>query len=278
MSLSISDVTAIIINHRTQDLTQTCVEGLMGFYPSLKIIVMDNDSRDASTAYVADLARQQPSISAILNRRTEAPSPIPKVGLRDTLYGSVFDFDPPDPEYNLADGTVQTMLGDGNIGHGPGLHQALMLAKTPYLLALDSDCIVLRSGFIELMLDFFKDENVYAVGRKFYCDQKGHQLGPSRGYEQLHPSVIMLDVEKYRNVEPFVNFGVPTLITMPDAVRGKGYRLVDFQIGPDDTWVHHLFAGTRQRFHMIAHLRFRPIMPRVMLEGLRTEFVGDYFD
>lgn len=275
---NLETITALTINWRTRDLTQLCVETFRRFYPQIPMILIDNGSRDASTDYILDLARGQREISAILNLSNIVDRPgskWPRVGLRDSPYGQVFDLDPPETATCLATTTVAKTLTGGNIGHGPALHQALKMIKTSYLLALDSDCEVLRGGFIELMMEYFKDPKVYAVGRKVFLSRSGSPR--VKGAPHIHESVILLDVEKYRTLEPYVHYGVPSLLNMPDAIA-KGFSLVDFPIGWDTSWVHHKFLGSRKRYHAIPHARSRPIMPEVFLRNLKTEIIGEYFD
>lgn len=277
MVSDLSQMTATIVNYRTQDLTAICLESLLSFYPVLQVLLVDNGSRDDSTRYIEQMARTHSNISAILNRSNLADSSgdLPAIGLRDTRYGSVLDFDPKDPQRTLNPGTVHKMLSGGNVGHGPALHQVLKLVETPYLLALDSDCEVLRGGFVEEMLEYFSDEDVYAVGRTVYLGRGGNPR--TKGAPHIHESVIVLDVQKYRTLEPYVHFGVPSLFNMLDAVA-KDYRLVDFSIGPETSCVHHKFQGSRKRFRSMPHVRSRPIMPEVFLRGLETELIGDYFE
>ena len=277
MPSDVSSVTAVIVNYRTKDLTETCVEGLIGFYPDLQVLLVDNGSGDPSTAYIERMALQWDNISAILNKGNvaDSQSKLPLVGLRDTQYGSVFDFDPEDPARTLATVVVRKTLGGGNVGHGPALHQALKLVKTPYALTLDSDCEVLKGGFIEEMLGHF-GEGVYAVGR-ITCLDRSRGNPQLNGIPHIHESVAILDVQKYKTLEPYVHYGVPSIFNMPDAGT-KGYQLVDFPIGSETSCVHHKFQGSRKRFHAIPHLRGRPIMPEVFLRELEAEFIGDYFE
>lgn len=276
MTNGLSKVTAVIVNYKTQDLVATCLESLLRFYPALQVLLVDNGSCDNSTIYITQMAQVMGNISAVLNRGNLADSSekLPAIGLRDTLYGSVLDFDPTDPQRTLDQETVRKMLNGGNIGHGPALHQALKLIKTPYLLALDSDCEVLRGGFVEEMLSRFDDESVYAVGRMVYLDRGGSPR--TNGMPHIHESVIVLSVQKYKTLEPYVHFGVPSLFNMPDAIT-NGYQLIDFPIGSETSCVHHKFQGSRKRFHAMPHVRSRPIMPEVFLRGLDTELIGNYF-
>lgn len=280
--MTLGQVTALIINWRTIDLTMQCVSGLLVQYPTLRIILVDNGSDDeaGSATAIAALAASRSNVSAILNRsnRADAGSALPAVGIRKVPYGlgKVFDTGSGIGEPFLVEPVVRKMLTGGNVGHGPALHQVLKLCRTPYLLALDSDCIVREGGFIERMLEPFADGDVYAVGRMAFLNRRGTALPPrlKKGDRHIHEAVIVLDVEKYLGLMPYVHYGIPSLLNMPDAVV-KGYRLVDYDIGPADTAVHHLFRGSRKLRGGMPHVRSIPIMPEVLLEGLKSEFVGD---
>lgn len=272
----IDKVSAIIINHKTADLVATCLEGLLTCYPTLQVLLIDNGSRDASTAYIRRMAEEHSNISAVLNQSNivDRGKPFPVLGLGQSIYLPVFDVNDPDPAIIVPPDVIRRLLTGGNVGHGPALHQGLGFIKTPYALALDSDCQIQRGGFIEKMLGHFKDRMVYAVGRIVYLGRRGR---PNvTGAPHVHESVIVLDVQKYMNLKPYVQWGVPSVLNMPDAVS-KGYKLVDFPIGMQTSWVYHLFQGTRKRLHDIPHLLKHPIMPQVFLQGLRSEFLGELF-
>lgn len=278
----LGQVTALIVNWRTIDLTMQCADGLLARYPALRLILVDNGSDDeaGSATAIAALAASRANVSAILNRsnRADAAEPLPLVGILEVPYGvgRVFGTGPNISTPCLAELVVHKMLTGGNVGHGPALHQVLKLCRTPYLLALDSDCIVQEGGFLERMLEPFADGDVYAVGRMTFLNRRGTALPPrlKKGDPHIHGAVIVLDVEKYRGSMPYVHYGVPSLLNMPDAVT-KGYRLVDYDIGSADTAVHHLFRGSRKLRGGMPHVRSIPIMPEVLLEGLKSEFVGD---
>jgi hypothetical protein len=87
---------------------------------------------------------------------------------------------------------------------------------------------------------------------------------------------MLLDVAKYRTLEPFVHYGVISVHNMPDATA-KGYKLKHYDIGGERTAVHHLFYGSRKRYAELPNLRSRPFMPNVFLDGLHSEFIGGYF-
>lgn len=279
-------VTTVIINWRTLNLSLQCIDGLLAFYPEMRLVLVDNGSedREQSALHFLAMAKTRANTSAILNHSNwcDRGLPMPRVGLR---YGEgsarrVFDTHGPIGKPFMAERVARKLFTGGNIGHGPALHQMAKLCKTPYLLALDSDCTVQRGGFIEKMLEPFSDSKIYAVGRVVRLDRRG-TAQPSRrgrkGTPHIHPSVMMIDVAKYHTLRPFVHSGVPTLLNMPDA-QAQGYKLVHYEIGGEDTEVHHLFGGSRAHYHDVPNMRSLPIMPGVFLEGLQSEFVGGYFD
>jgi glycosyltransferase involved in cell wall biosynthesis len=282
---NLNDVTAVTVNWRTLDLTLRCVATLLECYPKLSIIVVDNGSNDKrnSAGMITMWAKEDPAISAILNRKNwcDREMPMPPVGQRETPYGlrRVLDTQGEIHEPFLVPGVLRKLYTGGNVGHGPALHQVLKLCKTPYLLALDSDCIIQRAGFIEIMLEPFSDSSVYAVGRQVKLDRRGTRQPPRpgrRGSPHIHEAVIILDVAKYHMLEPYVHYGVPSLLNMPSAIA-KGYTLENYHIGPKDSAVHHLFRGSRKRTGSMPNVRSIPIMPNVLLDGLQSEFIGGYF-
>lgn len=62
-------VTAVIVNYRTLELTRTCVESLLRFYPSINIILVDNNSQDASVDYIRTCAEIHPNVNWVKTRR-----------------------------------------------------------------------------------------------------------------------------------------------------------------------------------------------------------------
>jgi len=267
MSNDISSITAVIVNYKLLDLIEVALGGLLKCYPSLQILLVDNASGDASTGYVEEMARSHDNISAILNR----PNPDPPQPRQDQFPGAY-----------PGDKAVLRIWRGGNVGHGPGLHQAIRLCKTPYVFVLDTDCIVLKCGFLEGMLREFNDPLAYAVGY-LYAGPTGQPV--KRKIYQVHHSVALFDIAKYKSLHPFVHFGGVGTANSTDAQK-KGYKCVDFPVGgksrrhTDDhgDYIDHLFYGSRKRLKKIPHLRSKPLRPELMLHGIRTEYIGDYFE
>lgn len=144
--------------------------------------------------------------------------------------------------------SVLTVENEKNIGHGPGLHQGIKLASTPYVFLLDSDTRVKKGGFLEKMLALFEDDpKLLAAGWLRYVNASG-VAGPKqelkRGMPYVHPYACFLDREKYFKCLPFIHSGAPATKLMNSA-RKKGYSLVSF---PVEEYVWHKVAGTRGCF------------------------------
>lgn len=178
-----NNVTVVIVNLLTLDLTRTCYGGLRRYYPLVPVIFVDNGSRDESTKYIVARGRE-PNVTAIVNER--------------------------------------------NLGHGPALHQGTVAAGTRYVFALDSDCEVLRGGFLELMLSRFKEDlKLFMLGRLMWA--------------------TMFDVETYIFLQrPFKHHGSPAGGAFRHA-RRQGYRC-DFDSFPIGDYVAHAGMGTRRLF------------------------------
>lgn len=279
--MGIDDVTVVVINWKTLDLVRACVSRLLFFYPTIQLVITDNDSRNPSTKWIAETARKNDNVSAIMNRghvhagvRLDA---LPSLAVHDfDPFIQAIGFGPGGTPLTFQEKVLRGLWSDGNIGHGPGLDQAFWLVKTRYALALDSDCRAQKRGFIEQMLEPFADESVYAVGRVVNLASRGGHAPPEKGFHHVHPSVSLLDVQKYKTLLPYVLYGVPTILNMPDASR-KGYKVVHFPIGSESSAVYHPFLGSRKRAGGIAKLRSKPFLPEVFLLGLKTTYIGGYF-
>ena len=65
----LDDITVLVINYRTLELTQHCVESFRTYYPQVKVILIDNGSFDDSRNYIQELAESQTHIFSLLNPR-----------------------------------------------------------------------------------------------------------------------------------------------------------------------------------------------------------------
>ncbi len=198
----LNDVTVLIINYKTRDLTEQCIASFLAAYPTVQLLVIDNGSHDDSTAYLRHVVQHYPQVTGIFNNE--------------------------------------------NRFHGPALHQGVLASTTPYVFTLDSDSVVLCSGFLEAMLTLFQDPATYAVGSLRCMDRFGYdQPAGTKCYTYyIHPSSMLLERAKYVTLKRFVHHGSPCLYNMHNAQR-CGYRLYDF---PVEDYCHHLGRGTCSRY------------------------------
>ncbi|HEX2983879.1 MAG TPA: glycosyltransferase family 2 protein [Ignavibacteriales bacterium] len=62
--MDINNITAVIINYRTIELTKRAIWSLNGHYPQMPVIVLDNNSGDNSKAELEKLAKEIPQLTA----------------------------------------------------------------------------------------------------------------------------------------------------------------------------------------------------------------------
>jgi glycosyltransferase involved in cell wall biosynthesis len=199
----LANVTAIVVNYRTADLTERCVGSFLRHYPSVRLLLIDNGSGDDSTAYIRRTARDHANVTCIIN--------------------------------------------EVNRYHGPALDQGTRSSGTGYAFTLDSDCEVLRGGFLEEMLELFNDPDLYAAGRLVYMNRHGFETkAGSRGkvIKYIHLYAMLLDREKYLKLERFTHHGSPGTKNMEDAEK-HGYKVSDFPIAD---FILHRWRGTCSRY------------------------------
>jgi hypothetical protein len=171
------------------------------------------------------------------------------------------------------------LLNSRNVGHGPGMHQALQHCLTRYAFTFDTDCEMKKRGLLELMLGKFDSDNVYAVGSLGLVNERG-LAGVPGCYPYIHPSAMMIDREKYLTLDPFIHHGAPCLLNMRDADR-KGYELVDLSPGTLKQYYSHDTGGTLKEIGGLipfwnsiteSHIK-KAKLPHRMLKGVRTEII-----
>jgi len=210
-----------------------------GLVPSLAeldqvtAIVVGFNTKALTRNAVATLRQAYPKLSVILLDNASSDGSTPDVARLATSYN------------------VQPVLNGTNIGHGPALDQGIRMCNTPYILLLDSDCVVHKAGFIEAMLArFAEDSKLYAVGWLRTVDRysgvplEWHVVQPSSAQfcQYVHPSCALIDRAKYLGLPSAFHHGAPMLQNMRGAVDA-GYTLEDFPVGE---FVEHLVAGTRR--------------------------------
>lgn len=142
---------------------------------------------------------------------------------------------------------TELLLNPENRHHGPAIDQAIRHVSTPFLLFIDSDCEILKAGFIEQMLRLSTTSPLhYAVGKRVWMDRRGFDLvpGTNGATPYIRPICMILRRDVYLTLPKAERHGTPCLANMREAVR-LGYQLVDF---PIEDFVYHKGRGTVNRF------------------------------
>jgi len=202
MTTTSSQVTAVIINFQTPDLTATALSSFRTYYPSGPLLLTDNGSSDGSAETLATLIEQWP-------------------------------------------GTTSLICNATNIHHGPAMDQAVRTVRTPFVLFLDSDCEVVRGGFVEAMEQLLQeDHRNYVSGRRIWMNERGFDVAETPGaHLYIRPICMMLRRNIYLTLPPFERHGAPCLANFIEAER-RGLRLLHF---PVESHVRHKGRGTAGR-------------------------------
>lgn len=129
---------------------------------------------------------------------------------------------------------THVMILKENIGHGAVLDAGMSRVKTDLVLTLDTDIIVHRPGFLELMETRLREQELYAIGMLYKRDL-------SHSLHYLTCVFALYDLEVYRTLPPFEHSGDPMLVNMEKAHK-RGLKVECF---PVYDYVTHLEAGTR---------------------------------
>lgn len=60
--IDITNITAVIVNYRTIELTKKAIWSLRGHYPQMPVIVLDNNSGDSSKTELENIAKEIPQL------------------------------------------------------------------------------------------------------------------------------------------------------------------------------------------------------------------------
>ncbi len=142
--------------------------------------------------------------------------------------------------------TTKLILNKRNLHHGPAMHQAINLCNSNLVLFLDSDCEVLRGGFIEAMVDLIEqDKQNYAVGKTEILNKRGFLVKPNQtGIRYIRPICMLISKSHYFELPPFQLHGAPCLANMKEAAN-RNFGLVEFDI---HQFIFHKGRGTASKF------------------------------
>jgi hypothetical protein len=120
-------------------------------------------------------------------------------------------------------------------------------ASTLFVLFLDSDCEVIKGGFVEEMVAQANASPLnYAVGKRVWMDRRGFDVSEEGkgAIPYIRPICMLMRRDVYPSLPKARRHGTPCLENMRAAVR-RGYVLVDFPIAD---FVLHKGRGTAARF------------------------------
>ena len=148
-----------------------------------------------------------------------------------------------------------------NRHHGPAMDAAMHATSARWLLTLDTDTFVWRSGLIRAMIDRARESNAWAVGHLLHVDGDGFNADAPSGTPYVHPHCALLDVATYRTLEPFEKHGAPFVRTMESA-QALGLTAADFSVAE---YAHHVGKGTvnQHGYGLGARSRLAQIMRRL---------------
>ncbi len=126
----LTSVTTLVVNYKTPDLTKKCVESFISYYPTVKLILIDNGSQDDSTSYIRHVAGDFPNVTSLLNSGNRYHGPAMDQGIHQSATRYVFTLD-----------------SDCEILEGGFLEQLLAFFKSPNMYAAGRLVYINRYGF-----------------------------------------------------------------------------------------------------------------------------------
>jgi glycosyltransferase involved in cell wall biosynthesis len=139
---------------------------------------------------------------------------------------------------------------NGNIHHGPGMGYAFNAMACDKILVIDSDVIIYKGGFLELLEAELKKES-YGVGDIQRVDDRGFNIGSRKGaiglresdknelgYAYLHPAFMLINRNIAINWPLPIKHGAPMIETMK-AIHNMGQE----RILQHCEWIHNDFRN-----------------------------------
>lgn len=173
--------------------------------------------------------------------------------------------------------------GERRNSHGEIMNDAIRgYINTKYVLLMDSDTIVRRGGFIELMLaQFLDNDKMYATGSLMLQSIKGEACSPPLDEADVlryaHPSCSMYDIETYKTLREFTDHGAPCALNNIDA-QSKGHWIEYF---PVDKYVQHLCGASWQDIPTVwnddGDIQVRPLVTFIS-NGIGNIIASDFIN
>lgn len=205
-------VTFLICQRNTKVATQLAIESLLRFYPDINILVIDEYSDDDSLLYLKYKELTTPNLNVWFRQKE-----------------------------------------DGFLGHGTQMDVGIVqYVKTEYVMLMDSDVIIERSGFVEEMLQRFSENSkLYAIGTTqptSYSNNGGEPHTLEDAIPYANPQLSLYHVPTYHELveqgtdsrgvhvpAPFLTDGTPCILNMKAAFDAK----LDVEYFPTDLYASH---------------------------------------
>jgi len=138
---------------------------------------------------------------------------------------------------------------DYNIHHGPGLAYGIKYIQADQILLLDSDLIVLKSGFVEDLQRKLKQDS-YGIGDIQIVDERG--FNKPIGIRYLHPACALINRNIALKYPLPIKHGAPMIEAMKEINRqGLSDKILqheswvtnDFR-EKNKIYIHHDWMGT----------------------------------
>ena len=202
----VNDITVVICERDTADVTKLCLESILRFYPDIMIRIVDGGSVDDSLNYVRMLKVKHPNI--------EVWERAGRNGHGTMLDGAIRGFIR----------TKYILLADNDIIINRGGWIEDMLA--------------------EMNRAELEGKPIYALGSMMVVTNSGDGCGPPKDDNDklfyTHPSCSLIDRRQYLQLAPFVEHGAPLVYNMQDAQK-RGLRVEYF---PIEKYVSHLSGAS----------------------------------
>ena len=222
--IAVNNITAIIVNRRTLELTRTCIESLLFYYPSMRFVLVDNNSQDESTEYIRQL--ESDNIVCLFNTSATI-EPHHALGINmgiekvETDFFLTLDSDVTVLKRGWLEAMLRLFLNDKR-----------MFGAGNVILNYNDDCT----------RGTYEDEFIV--------------------YNFVHPFCALWDVNKYRLLNTsFCLSGQPACAPCT-AAQAAGYHLgsvpgIDVYNRPEPYYVHHKWGGTRDTLAIQADMERR---------------------
>jgi GT2 family glycosyltransferase len=122
-----------------------------------------------------------------------------------------------------AGGNARLLTNPHNLHHGPAMDLALRELQSRFVLFIDSDCVITKGGFLEIMRTKLEEmEQRYAAGKLIFMNRRGYDVaGSSNAFPYIRPICMLIKRELYLRLPPFRRHGAPCLDNMRAAVRNN---------------------------------------------------------